>query len=50
MPYKVVKRSGTRPWKIIKVTTGDVVGSSLTKRDALKSVAARYAAEKRKKK
>ena len=48
MPYKVVKRSGSRPWKIVKTTTGEVVGSSTTKAKAEASVRARYAAEKRK--
>lgn len=48
MPYKVVKRSGSRPWKIVKTTTGKVVGSSTTKAKAEASVRARYAAEKRK--
>jgi hypothetical protein len=46
MPYKVVKRSGERPWKIIKTTTGEVVGSSKTKEDAEASVRARYAPKK----
>jgi hypothetical protein len=48
MPWKVVKRSGSRPWKIIKTTTGKVVGSSTTKAKAQASVRARYANEKRK--
>lgn len=46
MPWKVVYRSnGDRPWKIIKTTTGEVVGSSTSKADAEASVRARYAAE-----
>jgi len=43
MPWKVVKRSGSRPWKIVKTTTGKVVGSSTTKAKAEASVRARYA-------
>lgn len=46
MPYKVVKRTGSRPWKIIKSTTGKVVGSSRTRSDALASVRARMMSEK----
>jgi hypothetical protein len=43
MPYKVEKRKGLKPWKIIKKSTGEVVGSSLTKKKAEASVRARYA-------
>lgn len=49
MPYKVVKRGGSRPWKIVKTTTGEVVGSSTTKAKAQASVRARYMAESKKK-
>jgi hypothetical protein len=49
MPWKVVKRSGSRPWKIVKTTTGKVVGSSTTKAKAEASVRARYAAENKRK-
>ncbi len=49
MPYKVVKRSGSRPWKIVKTTTGKVVGSSTTKAKAEASVRARYMAENKRK-
>ncbi len=45
MPYKVMKRSGSRPWKIVKTTTGEVVGSSTTKANAQASVRARYRGE-----
>lgn len=45
MPYRIVQRSGKRPWKIIKKATGKVVGSSLTKEDAEASVRARYLKE-----
>ncbi len=47
MPYRIVKRSGKRPWKIIKKSTNKVVGSSLTKADAEASVKARYLGEGR---
>lgn len=48
MPYKVEKRGNSqKPWKIIKTTTGQVVGSSETKAKAQSSVKARYANEKR---
>lgn len=48
MPYKVVKRGGKKPWKIIKTDTGKVVGSSATKAQAQASVRARYAGEGKK--
>lgn len=43
MPYKVVKRGGPRPYKIVKKTTGKTVGSSRTMVKARASVRARYA-------
>lgn len=43
MPWHVKKRSGKRPYKIIKSTTGEVVGSSTSKADAEASERARYA-------
>jgi hypothetical protein len=43
MPYKIEKRSGKRPWKIIKKSTGKVIGSSKTKENAKASIRARYA-------
>jgi hypothetical protein len=46
MPYTIVKRTGERPWKIIKKTTGQVVGSSKTRAAAVASVRARHAGEK----
>lgn len=49
MPWTVRKGSGPRPWKIIKETTGEVVGSSETEAKAKQSVAARYMAEGKKK-
>ena len=45
MPWKVKKGSGARPWKIVKTTTGEVVGSSKTRGEAQASVRARYHAE-----
>jgi hypothetical protein len=45
MPYTIVKRTGARPWKIIKTTTGEVVGSSKTKAQAQASVRARHMGE-----
>lgn len=46
MPYKIVKRSGARPFKIIKKTTGEVVGTSKTRKDAEASIRARYMGKK----
>lgn len=46
MPYKIVKRSGSKPYKIINKRTGRQVGSSKTRSNAVKSVRARYAGEK----
>ena len=45
MPWKVVKKSGAKPWKIVKSNTGEVVGSSSSKAKAQASVRARYANE-----
>ncbi len=45
MPYKIEKRKGPKPWKIIRKTDGKVVGSSATKSDAQASVRARLAGE-----
>lgn len=43
MPYKVrFVRGAKKPWKIIKKSTGEVVGSSTTRELAEKSIAARY--------
>lgn len=42
MPWHVEKRSGDRPWKIVK-DDGTVVGSSKTEAEAKASVRARYA-------
>ena len=43
MPYKTVKRKGKKPWKIIALNTGKVVGSSTTKKNAQASIRARNA-------
>jgi len=43
MPWRVEKRSGARPWKIVRATDGKVVGSSKTKEEAEASRRARYA-------
>jgi hypothetical protein len=48
MPYSIRKRTGPRPWKIIKKSTREVVGSSTSKLKAEASVRARYWGEHRK--
>lgn len=45
MPYKIVRRSGQRPWKIINKDRDEVVGSSTTKTKAQASARARLAGE-----
>jgi hypothetical protein len=45
MPVKVEKRSGARPWKVVEVATGKVVGSSTSKANAQHSANARNAAK-----
>lgn len=45
MPYNIQKRSGPKPYKIINKQTGKVVGSSASKKQAEKSVRARYSGE-----
>lgn len=45
MPYKIVKRTGSRPWKIINKDRNEEVGSSKTKKEAEASVRARLAGE-----
>lgn len=47
MPYRIVKRTGERPYKIINKNTGKVVGSSTSKSKAEASVRARYAGHKK---
>jgi hypothetical protein len=46
MPYSIRKSGGK--YKIIKKKTGKTVGTSSNKNDAMKAIAARYAAESRK--
>lgn len=43
MPWRVEKRDGKRPYKIINKDTGKVVGSSSSRQAARASVKARYA-------
>ena len=46
MPWKVEKRDGSeKPWKIIRIDTGEVVGASTSEEMAKRAVAARYAHE-----
>ncbi len=42
MPYKIVKTKGSRPYKIVKKSTGKIVGSSTSMGMAKKAMAARY--------
>jgi hypothetical protein len=46
MPYKIEKRGGDRPYKIINKNTGKQVGSSKTRADAEASIRARWAGKK----
>ena len=45
MPYKIVRRTGARPWKIVNLDRNEVVGSSVTKKMAEASARARLAGE-----
>jgi hypothetical protein len=45
MPYKIVKRSGAKPWKIIAKDTGRIVGSSTSRQKAEASVRIRLASD-----
>jgi len=47
MPYKVEKRTGKRPYKIVETKHGHTktVGSSTTKKNAEASIRARYRGE-----
>lgn len=47
MPYIVRKRTGKKPWKIIKKSTGQVVGSSTSKAKALRSIGYRESGDKK---
>lgn len=48
MPYttKFIE-GGSKPWKIVKVDTRTIVGSSKTKKDAEASIRARMSGEKK---
>lgn len=45
MPYKIVKRKGSRPFKIVNKSTGKVVGSSTSRAKAGRSIGYRSNAE-----
>jgi hypothetical protein len=46
MPYKIVKRTGKRPYKIVNRASGRVVGSSATRAKAVASIRAREGGER----
>lgn len=46
MPYAIRHEGGNRPYKIIKTTTGKVVGTSKNRADAQASIRARFASER----
>ena len=48
MPWHVEHRKGEKPWKIVKTSTGEVVGSSKTEGQAKASIRARFAGENKK--
>ena len=48
MPYTIRKRTGKRPYKIIRKEDNKVVGSSTSKRKAMASIGHRMDAEKKK--
>ena len=48
MPWHIEKRKGSRPFKIIKTSTGEVVGSSVSESKAKASIRARFAGESKK--
>ena len=44
MPYTIRHvKGGSRPWKLIKKDTGEIVGSSTSEEDAKDAMRARYA-------
>jgi hypothetical protein len=49
MPVRVERRSGEKPYKIVEIETGKVVGESETRRDAETSARIRNIAERDKK-
>ena len=49
MPWRIKKEgNGPKPWKIVKASTGEVVGSSSSKEKAQASIRARWAGENKK--
>ena len=48
MPWHIEHKSGKRPWKIVKTSTGEVVGSSTTEAKAKASIRVRFAGEGKK--
>jgi len=47
MPYKVVKKYGMKPWKVVKETDGKIMGSHKSEVSARRQLRALYANEKR---
>lgn len=47
MPYKIVKRKGDRPYRIVNKSTGKVVGTSMSLAKAKRSIGHRESAEKK---
>lgn len=47
MPYRIVRKDGPRPYKIVNRDTGRIVGSSTTKAKAEASIRARWASERK---
>jgi len=47
MPYWIIKKSGPRPYKIVRKADGKEVGSSKTRADAQASIRARMKGEKK---
>lgn len=45
MPYRIAKRNGKRPWKLIDSDTGRVVATSTSRSRVQAARRARYAAE-----
>jgi hypothetical protein len=45
MPYKILKKKGARPFKIVNKLTKKVVGSSMTRAKATRSIGHRTNAE-----
>jgi len=47
MPYRIEKRTGSRPYKVINKETGKQVGSSVTRQMAEKAIKAIYAGKRK---